>query len=119
MKLRETLNKLFFGRKAMTDQVKNYTDDQVSMMVDTYVKSPTRDTVDMIANKLGKTARSVIAKLSREGVYVAQPKVTKSGAPIVTKAELVSRIEEALQSEMPTLAKASKTDLQKLVSLIG
>ena len=103
----------------MTDQVKNYTDEQVSMMVDAYVKSPTRDTVDMIADKLGKTARSVIAKLSREGVYVAQPKVTKSGAPIVTKAELVARIEATLESELPTLAKASKTDLQKLVSLIG
>ena len=59
-------------------QVKNYSEKDVSMMIETYKASPTRDTVDMLAEKLGKNARSVIAKLSREGVYVAQPRVTLS-----------------------------------------
>ena len=77
-------------------QVKNYSEKDVSMMIETYKASPTRDTVDMLAEKLGKNARSVIAKLSREGVYVAQPRVTKAGEPVVLKSEFVDRIHAAL-----------------------
>jgi hypothetical protein len=64
---------------------------------------------------MGKTVISIIAKLSREGVYVAQPKVTKTCEPVVRKAELVAQINAHFDAEMPTLVKASKADLQKLV----
>ena len=47
---------------------KNYTDEMVSQMVETHEASPTRDTVEQLAEDLGKTTRSIIAKLSREGV---------------------------------------------------
>ena len=95
-------------------QVKNYSEKDVSMMIETYTASPTRDTVDMLAEKLGKNARSIIAKLSREGVYVAQPRVTKSGEPVVLKSEFVDRIHAALGIEIPSIAKATKSDLSKL-----
>ena len=95
-------------------QVKNYSEKDVSMMIETYKASPTRDTVDMLAEKLGKNARSIIAKLSREGVYVAQPRVTKAGEPVVLKSEFVDRIQTALGIELPSLAKATKMDLAKL-----
>ena len=95
-------------------QVKNYSDKDVSMMIEAYTQSPTRDTVDMLAEKLGKNARSVIAKLSREGVYVAQPRVTKAGEPVVLKSEFVDRIQTALGIELPSLVKATKIDLAKL-----
>ena len=94
--------------------VKNYSDKDVSMMIEAYTKSPTRQTVDMLAEKLGKNARSVIAKLSREGVYVAQPRVTKAGEPVTLKSEFVDRIHAVLGIEVPSIAKATKIDLQKL-----
>ena len=47
-------------------QVKNYSEKDVSMMIETYEANPTRDTVEALAEKLGKNTRSVIAKLSRE-----------------------------------------------------
>ena len=95
-------------------QVKNYSDKDVSMMIETYQANPTRDTVDMLADKLGKNARSIIAKLSREGVYIAQPRVTKTGEPVVLKSEFVDRIHKALGIEIPSIAKATKADLARL-----
>jgi len=94
--------------------VKNYSEKDTAFAVDAYTKEPTRDTVDMIAEKLGKNARSVIAKLSREGVYKAQPRVTKRGEPVVMKSEFVARIHKALGIEIPTIVKATKADLQTL-----
>jgi hypothetical protein len=68
---------------------------------------------------MGKSVRSIIAKLSREGVYVAQPKVTKTGEPVVRKQELVVALQDHFGIEIPTLVKASKADLQRLVDSIG
>ena len=101
---------------------KNYTDEQVSYMVKEYQANPSRETVDTIAEELGKNARSVIAKLSREGVYVTQPKVTKRGEPVIKKAELVSELCTMLgidQSEIATLEKATKADLQNLINRLS
>ena len=98
---------------------KNYTDEMVAQMTEAYTAEPTRETVDMLAKKLGKSVRSIIAKLSREGVYVAQPKVTKTGEPVVRKAELVSVVEAHFGIALPTLVKASKADLQRLVDTIS
>ena len=97
-------------------QVKNYTDEMVSTMVDQYSASPTKATVEALAETFGKSTRSIIAKLSREGVYVAQPKVTKAGAPIVRKADIIADIASVLgvELEAPTLVKASKIDLLML-----
>jgi len=93
---------------------KNYSEKDVAFMLEAYNTEPTRATVDMLAEKMGKNARSVIAKLSREGVYKAQPRVTKKGEPVVLKCEFVSRIEAALGIEVPTISKATKADLAKL-----
>ena len=98
---------------------KNYTDEQVSMMTEAYTANPSRETVDELASTLGKTTRSIIAKLSREGVYQAQPRTTKSGEPVVAKAELVATISEHFGIELPTLVKAGKQDLQRLVDAIS
>ena len=100
-------------------RAKNYTDEMVAQMTEAYVANPTRETVEALATEMGKTVRSVIAKLSREGVYVAQPKVTKTGEPVVRKAELVAQINAHFETALPTLVKASKADLQKLADLLG
>ena len=98
---------------------KNYTDEMVAQMTEAYVANPTRETVETLAHELGKSVRSIIAKLSREGVYVAQPKVNKTGEPVVRKAELVAQLEVHFELTMPTLVKASNADLQKLVDIIS
>ena len=100
-------------------QAKNYTEEMVNTMTEQYSANPTRETVDALAEQFGKTTRSIIAKLSREGVYVAQPRTTKSGEPVVSKSELVAQINEHFGIEMPTLVKAGKQDLQKLVDAIN
>ena len=104
---------------ADTIRPKNYTDEMVAEMHELYTANPTRETVDMIAENFGKSVRSVIAKLSREGIYVSQPRVTKTGEPVVRKAELVAQIEENFGVELPTLVKASKADLQTLLDALA
>jgi len=98
---------------------KNYTDEMVAQMTAAYEANPSRETVEQLAENLGKSVRSVIAKLSREGVYVAQPKVTKTGEPVVRKQELVVALQDHFGIVIPTLVKASKADLQRLVDSIG
>ena len=109
----------FLGENKIMANAKNYTDEMVSEMTTQYTANPTRETVDALANQFGKTTRSIIAKLSREGVYVAQPRTTKSGEPVISKSELVSTLEAHFGIEMPTLVKAGKQDLQRLVAAIS
>ena len=47
----------------------NYTEEQTQMMVGAYLDQPTRETVDNLAEELGRSTKSIIGKLSREGVY--------------------------------------------------
>ena len=98
---------------------KNYTDEMVANMTKQYQANPTRETVDALAREFGKTTRSIIAKLSREGVYVAQPRTTKSGEPIIAKSELVSEVATILGVEVDDIAsleKATKVHLKELVA---
>jgi hypothetical protein len=118
--MKKIINKIkhYFKRKKIMATA-NYTEAMTEKMVAQYSANPSRDTVDAIANELGKNARSVIAKLSREGVYKAQPRATKSGEPIVRKAELLAQIQDTLGKEFPSLVKASKADLQRLIDTIS
>lgn len=106
-------------RSDKTMATANYTEQQTKDMVAQYEAAPTKETVVAIAEKLGKNTRSVIAKLSREGVYKAQPRTTKRGEPVVLKQELVNIIQEHFGDEFPSLVKASKVDLQKLIDKIS
>ena len=112
------INEFIYGSISMA-QAKNYTDEMVADMTEQYQANPTRDTVDSLAKQFGKTTRSIIAKLSREGVYVAQPRTTKTGEPVVSKAQFVSAIEAHFDIAMPTLVKSGKQDLQKLAEALG
>jgi polyribonucleotide nucleotidyltransferase len=112
----------FFGRKNMTEVTRtpNYTAEQVDAMVAEYTSNPTKDTVSALAKELNKSTRSIVAKLVREGVYQAQPRTTKTGAPVVRKSEIVAQLQVELgaQAGFPSLEKASKADLQNLLALV-
>ena len=43
----------------------NYTEDQVKHMVEAYTARPERATVEMLAEDLNKSIKSIIGKLSR------------------------------------------------------
>jgi len=73
--------------------------------------------VEEIALEMGKTIRSVVAKLSREKVYVAKSYVSKTGASVVKKDTVADAIGERLgftEAETESLTKANKTALQKI-----
>ncbi len=99
----------------------NYTTEQVSYMIDKYEEAPTRETVEMLANELGKSTKSIIGKLSREGVYQKAIYVSKTGELPVTKKELVVKLSETLDGDLEQLEgleKSPKQELKYLLSLV-
>ncbi len=99
----------------------NYTTEQVSYMIDKYDEAPTRETVEMLANELGKSTKSIIGKLSREGVYQKAIYVSKTGEIPITKKELVIKLSETLDgdiAQLEGLEKSPKQELKYLLSLV-
>ena len=100
----------------------NYTEEQTEYMVEHYESSPTMETVQYLAEKLGKTTKSIIGKLSREGVYKRAVYKSKSGELPITKVELVSNIAENMGVEVENLVgldKAPKATLKTLEVATG
>lgn len=93
---------------------KTYTDEQTSKLVEQYKAG---ETVEELALQLGKSVRSVVAKLAREGVY--QKKATTAQKQTGTKKdELVLQLELFAGTELKSLQKATKEDLEKLVAFV-
>ena len=87
----------------------NYTAEQATHMVATYKANPSRETVERLATELNKSVKSIIGKLSKEGVYRREVYKTKSGEDPVTKIELVEQIAAELQLEVTKLEGLEKT----------
>jgi len=98
----------------------NYTDEMLSVMRDEYLVEPTRETVESLAIQFDKTPRSIIAKLSAMEIYQKPERVTKRGEPVILKAELIAKVQNAVGRELPSLAKMTKPDLSQLIeALVG
>lgn len=91
----------------------NYTPEQETQIVDQYQAGMT---TDEIATMLGKSVKSVVAKLSRLGVYKTKAKVAGT-ADRVTKADLVALIEGRYAVEPGTLAEMEKLTKATLMVL--
>lgn len=87
----------------------NYTQNQTEYMIEEYSKKPTRITVERLAKELEKTPKSIIGKLSREGVYRRSVYKTKSGENPITKEEMVRELENALGFNLEALAGLEKS----------
>lgn len=87
----------------------NYTKEQTEYMVKQYTENPTRETVDLLAEKLNKSTKSIIGKLSREGVYRREMYKTKLGDTPIRKVELVEQIANALNLDSEKLKGLEKT----------
>ena len=113
----------FLGENIMDVTAKsssNYSDADIAVLTEEYQLEPTRETVDSLAEQLNKTPRSIIAKLSALGIYQKTERVTKRGEPVIMKAELVSKVQNAIGRELPSLSKMTKVDLQFMIeALVG
>ena len=93
----------------------NYNDEQVAYMIKTYQDEPTRETVENLAEELEKSVKSIIGKLSREGVYKRTYYKPKTGENPVTKLEIVESIAGLLGvKNLNGLEKSPKPTLKEL-----
>ena len=100
----------------------NYTEKQVELMIEKYTSNPSRETVDNLAERYNKSVKSIIGKLSREGVYQKQVYKTKTGEVPMTKQEIVSQMAEFLDidsSKIMGLEKAPKQDIKFLCEIVS
>ena len=100
----------------------NYTEEQVKHMVEAYQAKPDRSTVDALADELNKSVKSIIGKLSREGVYQKQVYKTKTGEVPVTKEQLILGLADLFEvdsSKLMGLEKAPKQVIKYLHDTIG
>ena len=98
----------------------NYSIEEVSSMVNRYEENPSRETVEVLAKTLNKSIKSVIGKLSREGVYQKTTYVSKTGEKPVTKERLVRTVEIQLnvpENSLSGLEKSPKGVLKDLCEL--
>jgi response regulator RpfG family c-di-GMP phosphodiesterase len=116
----ETLINLdFSGETKMTAKAVNYTPEQTTKMVADYANGVT---VEAIATELGKSVRSIVAKLSREKVYKAKTYKTKTGEAVIKKDEFADSIAQALgltEADADSLTKANKTALKAIADFIA
>ena len=102
----------------MTAKTVNYTPEQTAKMVADYAAGVS---VEAMAEALGKSVRSIVAKLSREGVYQKKTYKTKTGEAVVKKDAWADYIGEALgltEADTESLTKANKTALAKIADFI-
>ena len=107
---------------ATTAKTVNYTDEQTAMMVEQYVEAPTMETVEKLADTLGKTVKSIVAKLSREKVYIPKVYVRKDGTKAEKKdetADAIGKILNLSENEVESLTKATRSTLQKLFAALA
>jgi len=95
----------------------NYNEEQTQYLVNEYVNDPTKATVDRLAQEMEKSPKSIIGKLSREGVYRRSVYKTKTGESPVTKEQIVRDIEDVLgmnHESLTGLEKSPKNILKQL-----
>ena len=95
----------------------NYSEEITVYVVDTYKSKPSYETVHRLAVELNKSTKSIIGKLSKEGVYQKAVYTSKTGETPVTKAELVSSIAENLGLELEDVAGLEKSPKGALKTL--
>lgn len=108
----------FQQQKKGNRKMSAYTDDQVTNMVDAYGEGNTdaerKAIVDRLAVEMGKTSRSIIAKLVSVGVYIKKSTTKNTSATAMRKSEYVNAIRIVLgakDKELKSLENATKADL--------
>ena len=99
-----------------TEKIANYTPEATEALKAGYAEGKT---VEVLASELGKTVRSVIAKLSKEGVY--KPKAKAEGKREMLKAEMVAEISKEIgvsEEVLESLEKATGPALMHVLKAL-
>jgi IS30 family transposase len=102
-----------------TQKVVNYTHEQTQRILADYTANVP---VEEIAKSLGKSVRSIVAKLSREGVYKKKEYKTKTGEAVVKKdahADAIGAILQLNENDIDSLTKANKNALKAIFEALA
>ena len=110
-------NNLTYSQRTTNMKNVNYTPEVTATIVKTYEANPNMDTVRELAETFEKTTKSIIGKLSREGVYQKVSYTTKTGAKPITKAEIVAQITDQLNLDEQAVAGLEKAPKAALVAV--
>lgn len=110
-----------------TEKAVNYTAEQETAMKNAYLDGKAKGVDNKtiaadLAVMLNKSARSIVAKLTRMGVYKKDAYVTKTGEPVLKKddaADAIGRILKLSPEESDSLAKANKSALKKVLKALS
>ena len=97
----------------------NYTPEQTAQIISDYQSGKS---VEIIADNLGKTVRSIVAKLSREKVYIKKEYKTKNGLSPVKKdihADAIGAILRLPENDIESLTKANKNALKVIFEALA
>jgi hypothetical protein len=97
----------------------NYTPEQTAQIIADYQAGLS---VEIIAENLGKTVRSIVAKLSREKVYIAKEYKTKNGLSPIKKdvhADAIGAILRLPENDIESLTKANKNALKAIFEALA
>lgn len=109
-----------------TVKAPNYSESQTLELRTAYTAANTveaqKAVVDTFAAKFNKSARSIVAKLVREGVYHKAEYVTKTGEKSVKKdehADAIGAILRLSENDTSSLAKANKSALKAIFDALA
>jgi hypothetical protein len=94
----------------------NYTTEMTNQIKGLYLEGKS---VEFIAGIVGKSTRSIVAKLSREGIYKPKEKTTKTGEPVTAKNELAEKICEKANLPFDFAESIAKANKQALVGILS
>ena len=106
-----------------TTKTVNYTTEQeTTILAMANGGKLTNADAEKLAEQFGKTVKSVVAKLSRMGVYQKKEYTTKTGEAVVKKdehADAIGAILRLTEAETDSLTKANKTALAKIFAALA
>lgn len=111
-----------------TEKTVNYTEAQTAELKAGYLAAADADydtrkgVVAQFAEKFGKSSKSIVAKLTREGVYKPAEYVSKNGEKPVKKdahADAIGKVLGLTEPETESLTKCNKTALVKIFTALA
>lgn len=97
----------------------NYTAEQTQAIIAAYQAG---ETVEALAERFQKSVRSIVAKLSREGVYKKKEYKTKNGESVVKKdahADAIGAILKLPENDIESLTKCNKNALRAIFEALA
>jgi hypothetical protein len=103
----------------MAEKAVNYSPEQTAQIIADYQSGVS---VESLALAMGKSVRSIVAKLSREGVYQKKAYKTKTGEAVVKKdahADAIGAILRLPENDIESLTKANKSALKAIFEALA